>query len=204
MLTIIDIPMSSVVHVQVPCYENLSMKCIFAFFQEHMSTEIFKFLPDDKELLKVPKQWVCNVGATVIGKPFTDWVASRIAERNAQVTKEKGLMIEMDPAVAQAFHSSTAVSRKYFLMMIEMVASRLCNNMIDCAAMEIAILYSSLLTNYVVQKGIAANMLKVGAKRRRTKEEADAEKQSKMKSGEVQQKLAELKEFEVQLQSKQK
>ena len=49
----------------------------------------------------------------MIGEPFIAWVGERIKERNAAVTLEKNMLISMDPAVAAAFHASTAVSRKY-------------------------------------------------------------------------------------------
>ena len=83
--------MTSVVHVQVPAYENLSMKEIFAFFQENQG--ILQFVPEGKELRKVPKAWVCNVAATVLGEPFVDWVKERIAQRNAAVVNEQNLAI---------------------------------------------------------------------------------------------------------------
>ena len=83
--------MTSVVHVQVPAYENLSMKEIFAYMQENQG--ILQFMPDGKELRKVPKAWVCNVVGTVIGMPFVDWVKKRIAERNAAIVEEKNLAI---------------------------------------------------------------------------------------------------------------
>ena len=60
----------------------------------------------------MPTAWVCNIGASVIGAPFFDWVNQRINERNANVVQEKNLAIAMDPQVAKAFHESTAVSRK--------------------------------------------------------------------------------------------
>ena len=62
------IPMDRVVHIHVPSYENLALKLIYAFFEQHRN--VLKFLPEGKELLKVPKAWICNVGATVIGEPF--------------------------------------------------------------------------------------------------------------------------------------
>ena len=65
-----------------------------------------------KELLKTPKAWICNMGATVIGEPFQAWVGERIKERNETVTKERSMLIQMDPHVAAAFHGSSAVSRK--------------------------------------------------------------------------------------------
>ena len=104
------IPMDHVQHVHVPSYENLALKLIYAFFEQHR--EVLKFLPDGKELLKTPKAWICNVGATVIGEPFQAWVGERIKERNETVTKERSMLIQMDPHVAAAFHASSAVSRK--------------------------------------------------------------------------------------------
>ena len=62
------VPMAHLVHIHVPAYENLSLKVIYEFFEKH--TDVLQFLPDGKELLKVPKAWICNVGATVIGEAF--------------------------------------------------------------------------------------------------------------------------------------
>jgi len=75
--------------------------------------EVFNYLPDGKELKKVPRQWICNVIASRIGLPFVQWVQARVNERHAQVVKDKNLAIAMDPEIAAAFHSSKAVSRKY-------------------------------------------------------------------------------------------
>ena len=102
--------MDAVKQVHVPSYENLSLKVIYAFFEKF--PDVLAFMPDGKELLKVPKAWICNVGATVIGSPFQDWVGQSIKARNNAVCKEKGMLIHMDPRVAEAFHASSAVSRK--------------------------------------------------------------------------------------------
>ena len=75
--------------------------------------QVMKYLPDGNEMRKVPKAWICNIGASVIGAPFFDWVNNRINERNANVVEEKSLAIAMDEHVARCFHESTAVSRKY-------------------------------------------------------------------------------------------
>ena len=104
------IPMDKVTHMHVPFYENLKLAEIFNVFLKH--PEVIAYLPDDKELRKTPKQWICNVGATVIGAPFQQWVGDRIKERNEAVTVQKNMLIAMDPRVAAAFHASTAVSRK--------------------------------------------------------------------------------------------
>ena len=44
-----------------------------------------------------------NVAASVLKNIFTDWVKAQVEARNAKVTKEKDMMIAMDPEVAAAF-----------------------------------------------------------------------------------------------------
>ena len=41
-------------------------------------------------LLKVPKAWICNVGCTVIGDAFHNWVGERIKARNEAVAQDRG------------------------------------------------------------------------------------------------------------------
>ena len=77
------------------------MEDIFNFFLQN--EVVIPFMPDDKELRKLPKQWICNVGAAVVGEPFNNWVAERIKARNLAVTQDKGLLISMDPQVFSAF-----------------------------------------------------------------------------------------------------
>ena len=103
--------MTHVVHVRVPSYENLSLERVLNAFSNH--PEVFRYLPDGKELRKVPKQWVVNVMATVIGEPFIEWVKQQINDRNKALIMERKLGIELDEEIAAAFHASTAVSRKY-------------------------------------------------------------------------------------------
>ena len=181
------IPMDHVQHVHVPSYENLALKLIYAFFEQHR--EVLKFLPEGKELLKTPKAWICNVGATVIGEPFRAWVGERIKERNETVTKERSMLIQMDERVAAAFHASTAVSRKYIFVFI-------------FDELQFAIINLSLLSLIIisVQNGVAANMLKIGSKRRRPATEVKSERElTSKKEQELKQKMADLKSYENKL-----
>ena len=73
--------MSHVAHVRVPFYENLTLEKIIA--QLESRPEVFDYLPDGKELRKTPRQWICNIIATIIGTPFVELVQARINERNA-------------------------------------------------------------------------------------------------------------------------
>ena len=98
-------------HIQVPLYEGLALKNIAAFLEDGHA-EVFDYFPDQQEIHKVSKDWICNICATVLKGVFSGWVRNQIEERNYAVTKKKNLMIDMDPEVAAAFHSSTKVSRK--------------------------------------------------------------------------------------------
>ena len=84
------------------------------------------------------------------------------------------MMIELDPDVAAAFRGSTAVSSK-FTFFIFLIFNRLIN----------------LLAVLVAQKGISANLCKIGSKRRRTHQEILEEKaEMERKDKEIQDKLA--------------
>lgn len=61
----------------------------------------------------MPKQWVVNVAASLLGKKFTDWVTDKIKHRNEKVAIERDVMISVDPDIAAAFQGSSAVSREY-------------------------------------------------------------------------------------------
>ena len=70
-------------------------------------------LPEvDRETEKLPRSYIANVIHTIVGEPFAKWVSKRMDERNAKRTKEKD-MIQMDPEIAQIYHSSTAISSKF-------------------------------------------------------------------------------------------
>ena len=59
---------SEIQTMHVPQYKNLSLEKIFAFVAGKPMIELY--LPDDPDLEKVPKQWIVNVCAAVIGQPF--------------------------------------------------------------------------------------------------------------------------------------
>ena len=92
----------------VPQYNNLSLERILNFVGDNISD----FLPDDLDLPKVPKQWIVNVCAVVLGNEFRNWVAHQVEERNVLMCKKKEMMIAIDPQMAAKFQASTHVSRK--------------------------------------------------------------------------------------------
>ena len=66
----------------------------------------------EKEIFKLPRGYLGNVAYTVIGDPFNNWVKVVINQRNARVTDDKEMAIQMDPEIAKIFKASTSVSGK--------------------------------------------------------------------------------------------
>jgi len=94
----------------VPHYENLNMDRMVT--QARKNPLINPYLPEDRDLHKVPRQWFINVAYTVLGEPFAGWVKSEIENRNEELAIKQKLYIEMDPEIAKAFHASVNISSK--------------------------------------------------------------------------------------------
>ena len=138
--------------VHVPAYENLTI--------QHIADEVGKYntvghyLPDNpKEVQKMPKQYIANICATLLGTVFTDWIRVQVEERNKSLLVDKGNVVNMDPEIAAVFKASTKISCKYSLILF--------------------ILPSVLLLE---QNGVGYHMLKAGSKKRRTKAQVQQDK----------------------------
>lgn len=81
-------------------------------------------MPEDRDMHKVPRQWIINVAYSVIGEPFNTWVKEEIVNRNDELAKKQKLLIEMDSEIAKAFHSSVNISSMYCLSIF---CTSLCN-----------------------------------------------------------------------------
>ena len=148
-------------NLHVPQYEGLEQQKICNFLAA-TDPEMKHYMPDTlTEIKKFPRGWCINVGATVVGKPFLDWIKQKILERNQKQAQAQNLLIKMDPQLAAAFQNSTHFSRKYRIIVI--IAD---------------------------QKGSGAHMLKVESKRRRTKQQMDEDRQrAEQEQADVEEKL---------------
>ena len=98
---------------------------------------------------------------SLVQEDFAAWVKAHIDARNQKITVTNNLLIDMDPEVAAAFAASTAVSSKYLVYWLT--------------------LFKFWLIFWILaSKGIGANLLKVGTKRRRTTAEIKAEKEEEL------------------------
>ena len=54
-------------------------------------------LPVEREVCKLPRQYVVNVIYTIVGNVFSQWVRSRVNLRNDKLLQDQNRLIEMDP-----------------------------------------------------------------------------------------------------------
>ena len=58
--------------MKVSKYENLTCRHFLEYAKEHKTA--LEYLPDGKELKRVPRKWLVNVLYSVHGKKFKTWV----------------------------------------------------------------------------------------------------------------------------------
>lgn len=107
-------------YIYVPLYETLSIKLIFKKIREY--PEVLDYLPDEQDWGRLPRQFICNIAHTIIGKPFAQWVMEADNDRNQVVAAKQDCMIHMDPEIAKAFEASTAISSKFLILPASPVA----------------------------------------------------------------------------------
>ena len=66
----------------------------------------------------------------MVGDAFADFVRQRVEARNGQIVVKQKLVIDMDPEVAAAFMSSTAVNSKYLLYYFQLFFYSLLTNFV--------------------------------------------------------------------------
>ena len=104
----------------VPQYGNLSIERILETARKN--PRINDYLPDDRDMHKIPRQWLINVAYTILGTPFKAWVQDEIVSRNEELAKKQKLLIEMDPEIAKAFHGSVNISSKFIVFALNSTA----------------------------------------------------------------------------------
>jgi hypothetical protein len=98
--------------LHVPIYYGLNIEEILAKGNE--CDALVNYLPDERDIPKLPRQFVINVTHTVMGPPFKAWVDSKIKERNESIAEKQGLLIELDSEIYKAFQASHNISSKCY------------------------------------------------------------------------------------------
>ena len=92
----------------LPQYQSLTIESILA--QGKKDAKVVQYLPEDRDMHKVPRQWLINVIYTIVGEPFHVWVKQCIQQRNDELAVKQDLLIDLDPEIAKAFESSVNIS----------------------------------------------------------------------------------------------
>ena len=83
---------------------------------------VTSYFPIEKEVEKLPRQYIANVIYTVVGQPFAVWVKSQMEKRNDKIKAEQDMLIDMDPEIAEIFKSSQSVSGKSLYMLVSTIS----------------------------------------------------------------------------------
>ena len=108
----VDIKAKEIQVLNVPQYEGLSIDRILEKGQEH--PQVVNYLPDERDIDRLPRSFIVNVTYTLMGEKFKSWVQEVIVERNNRIAENRKLIIELDPAVATAFRDSVNISSKFW------------------------------------------------------------------------------------------
>ena len=95
----------------MPFFEGLFFEDLYKFAQEYNGGVIMRALPSvEKEIKKLPREYLGNVIQTIAKENFTAWVKQRVETRNQKLADDRDLAIHMDQSIADIFHASNAVS----------------------------------------------------------------------------------------------
>jgi hypothetical protein len=88
-------------HITIPQFSGLSIEELLQYATRF--PKVMEALPIvQKEVKKLPRQYIGNVIFTLVGEPFRQWVLERVESRNERCTVDDGA-IEMDPEIAAIF-----------------------------------------------------------------------------------------------------
>ena len=93
---------SNLRNIHMPQYEGLNFEKLFEHAKKFPA--VMKALPlKEKEAEKLPRGYLGNVMATILGDEFEEWVKSRVEDRNAKIKDDRELELELDEDIAAIF-----------------------------------------------------------------------------------------------------
>ena len=70
-------------HIAIPQYEGLTIADMLGFLEKW--PRVFDYLPIEKEIHKLPRQYLANVIITIVKAPFQEWVDQQIGVKNDKI-----------------------------------------------------------------------------------------------------------------------
>lgn len=108
----IDILAKDVQVLFAPLYKGLKIETLLE--EGFKDANVKHYLPDQRDLHRLPRQYIVNVIYTIVGQPIKDYVSECIKKRNDEIAENRNLLIELDPQIAAAFKTSVNISSKFF------------------------------------------------------------------------------------------
>ena len=59
-------------HLPIPQYEGLTVRDMLAFLRNYPA--LGNYFPEERDIEKLPKKWIADIGFTIVGQPFGKWV----------------------------------------------------------------------------------------------------------------------------------
>ena len=104
-------------NLHVPLYKGLSIESMLEMGTQ--DKHVAEHLPDERDIRRLPRAWVCNLIYSLKGDEFREWVSGLIRGRNEHLALKNDLMIELDPQIAEAFKISQNISSKFSFVIVE-------------------------------------------------------------------------------------
>ena len=63
---------NAVHHIPIPQYEGLSIEDMLTFLRRYPA--LGEYFPEERDIHKLPKKWIADIGFTIVGDDFGKWV----------------------------------------------------------------------------------------------------------------------------------
>ena len=74
-------------HIIIPQFDGLAIDDLLGYASRY--PEVMRALPiSQKEIRKLPRQYIGNIIHSIVGQPFKKWVDDRVDARNVKVAEE--------------------------------------------------------------------------------------------------------------------
>ena len=99
--------------MSLPLFPGLYTDDLIGYAKQYNRGVIMRALPSiEKEIKKLPREYLANLIQTIAKDNFTRWCKVRIEARNKKLTDDRDLAIHMDQSIAAIFNASNAISGK--------------------------------------------------------------------------------------------
>ena len=83
LIDIIVIKEDEAKQINVPYYDGLTIEKLLEAGEQYPI--LADYLPDQRDISRLPRQWIVNLIYTLVGDDFKHWVAEKIRTRNDKI-----------------------------------------------------------------------------------------------------------------------